>query len=202
MHLGDKKVIEFTYGEYPRDDPYVGLILAFVSYTPIVSAIVVGTVTLTRRSWHHFCFFCGLVISHASATAIKKIWKQPRPAGAYLSNYGMPSDHSMFMCFITAYLISFMWDDSRLQRRSFHFSSLAIIALSALVCYSRIYLGVHTPEQVAVGVVLGIVLGRIWYDFSRSVLLRSIRLISAFETAHSALVSVFYARRAFETKID
>ena len=193
MHFGNKKVIEFTYGEYSSEDPYVGLFMALISYTPIVSAIVVSSLTIALRSWHNFCFFCGLVFSHEIASILKSVFKQQRPAGAYLRTYGMPSDHSMFMFFIASYLISHMKAHADLKKRSFAVSSIALVILSGLVGLSRVYLGVHTVEQVIVGALLGIVVGRIWYDFSRLILLKSKFPRSMFERLHDTIVSIFYA---------
>jgi dolichyldiphosphatase len=193
MHLGKRRVIEFTYGEYPEDSPYFGLFMAIISYSPLIAVIVVSTLTVALRSWNHFVFFCGLVVSHGLATVIKKTWKQPRPDGAYLSNYGMPSDHSMFMFFIATHVISQMWDDAALRRHSFIVSSIGLLTLSGLIGYSRLFLGVHSLEQVIVGVVFGVVLGRVWYYVSKLHFQKWSSLSGLFDTLHGNIGSVFYA---------
>ena len=194
MDSMEKKVLEFTYAEYSVDSPITGLFMIMMSFIPLLIPVVVATQVVVLKSRHHFMFFVGLVVSHESAKLLKKIWKQPRPAGAFLTSYGMPSDHSQFMFFITVYVISAMIATVGLKRRIVLTTSLTFIAVSITVAYSRLYLGVHTIEQVTVGAAIGILLGRGWYVLTQRVLLPSKPLKRWFDKAYESVENTFYAR--------
>jgi len=81
--------------------------------------------------------------------------------------YGMPSSHAQFSAFFGLYVLLL------LQRRGLggrglqawrrHTYSGAAVVGSVAVASSRIYLNYHTPKQVAVGYVAGLVCAVGWY---------------------------------------
>ena len=75
-------------------------------------------------------------------------------AGAsYLNNPGFPSDHALFTTFLTLTV----WFETR--RRGI---SIALAVLTLLVCVGRVLALVHTPLDVAGGILVA-GLGAIWY---------------------------------------
>lgn len=81
-------------------------------------------------------------------------------AGAsYLNNPGFPSDHALF----TAFLTLAVWFETRRK-------SIAIILalLTLLVCVGRVLALVHTPLDIAGGVLVAC-LGAVWYLQGREI---------------------------------
>jgi len=75
-------------------------------------------------------------------------------AGAlYLNNPGFPSDHALFVTAITAAV----WFETKMKK-----TTLLLVVLVALICTGRVIALVHTPLDVAGGVVIGL-LGAVWY---------------------------------------
>jgi dolichyldiphosphatase len=190
----NKKVLEFTYAEYSPETPYVDLSMIALSFIPHLIPIVALSFSVALKERQNVFFFIGLVMTHEIAKLLKIMVKQPRPSGSYMTSYGMPSDHSQFMFFSTSYLISVLLSKPWIRKQSVIVSSLLMILLSTSVCYSRLYLGAHSLQQVLVGAILGIFLGRMWYLFTTKVLVPSVMMKTAFNRVYSALGHVLIGR--------
>jgi dolichyldiphosphatase len=186
-----KKVFEFTYAEYPRDQPVFGLAMVLFSFIPQILPIIVMTRYMTSKCNHHLFFFLGLVFSHELAKLIKRTVKQPRPDGAFLSSYGMPSDHSQFLFFATTYVTCVLFSRANIKKSSAFISSVTMLSITLIVCYSRLFLGVHTWQQVLVGALLGIVTGPIWYKITTGYLLSKKLLVSTIDNLYQVVYNVF-----------
>lgn len=80
---------------------------------------------------------------------------------SYLDNVGFPSDHALF-----AFAITFaVWFEARKQK-----IALVLLVLSLLLGVGRVVALVHTPLDVAGGIVFAL-LGSLWYltDVTRTV---------------------------------
>jgi membrane-associated phospholipid phosphatase len=75
------------------------------------------------------------------------------PGALYLHNTGFPSDHALFATAIVAAV----WFETRMKKVTIF---LAIITL--LMCLGRVLALVHTPLDIAGGIVIGL-LGAVWY---------------------------------------
>lgn len=76
-------------------------------------------------------------------------------AGAsFLNNPGFPSDHALFVTAITCAV----WFETRMKK-----VTLALVALTLLVCIGRVLALVHTPLDVIGGVGIALV-GALWYS--------------------------------------
>lgn len=75
----------------------------------------------------------------------------PRPAYPKLN--GMPSGHTQ----LTWLLFVFF----KLQNDKFH--SFLFGCLALFTAFQRIYSGMHSPLQVFIGLILGIILGHLWH---------------------------------------
>jgi dolichyldiphosphatase len=112
----------------------------------------------------------------------------------------MPSDHSMFVLFTATYLIAYMLDQRNLRRSCLYITSISAISFSVAVCYSRLYLGVHSVAQVLVGATLGVILGRVWYLLTVNLFLRMKQLSIVFHRCLAWLGTSFLGRNSTSKK--
>ena len=87
----------------------LGHAAAFVTLLPIFAGIFLGTWLLARRELRCGVLVVGYVANAALCDQLKHLYRQPRPPGATLTDYGMPSNHSQTTCFLLAYGLCFMW---------------------------------------------------------------------------------------------
>jgi undecaprenyl-diphosphatase len=77
------------------------------------------------------------------------------PGALYLNNPGFPSDHALFATAITAAV----WFETRMKK-----VTLLLAILTVLMCVGRVLALVHTPLDVAGGIVIGLI-GAVWYVY-------------------------------------
>lgn len=111
--------------------------------------------------------FLALVLALAIETMIivlmKQIWNHPRPGVVLehvhqvlqLGQNSFPSGHTAMMCVITC----IMWYRERWWCR------LGWLLATLLIAYQRMYVGVHFPLDIFVGLLIGIVAAGITYAF-------------------------------------
>jgi undecaprenyl-diphosphatase len=104
-----------------------------------------------------------LVVATAGGMVLSNILKigfsRPRPHifewGTQVSSYSFPSGHAMSA---TVVYVTVAYLAARLQKT--HVARLATLAVAAImvaaICFSRLYLGVHYPSDVAAGVIIGL----------------------------------------------
>ncbi|CAD6892457.1 unnamed protein product [Tilletia controversa] len=148
----------------------------------VVAATAVGVMHL--RTSHAVIYSLGSTATSLSAKGLKKIIKQPRPEGSYNKRtHGMPSTHSSSITFMGLYLSlcfvllplhpsvpvpSALTNPSPASPSSSGSTNGLVSDLSvrlgyaafaamfpAVVIWSRIALGLHTPAQCGVGALLG-----------------------------------------------
>lgn len=198
--MENRKVFEFTYAEYSANEPVWGLSMILVSFIPHIIPLVVLTRYLTLKCNHHLFFFVGLVASHEFAKILKKIIKQPRPAGAQLSSYGMPSDHSQFVAFTAVYLLQVLLRQGT-KKSAMVFSALFMSFTCVAVFYSRLYLRAHTREQVMVGAVLGLITGRLWYWLTTVHFLKWTKINKIIDRVYDMMYDLFLGSDSRKLKI-
>jgi len=82
--------------------------------------------------------------------------------------YGMPSSHTQAIAYcLAAYIVSRLWfsrsrQTSHLQRMLTTAEGTGLGVLMVTVGYARVYLGYHTPLQVAMGGLTGMIFGALW----------------------------------------
>ena len=83
---------------------------------------------------------------------LKNIVKQPRPATASLTEYGMPSSHTQSLFYFSTVIIASLIQTKPLL--------CVFISLYSLIAASwRVYSGLHTTSQTAVGATVGTFMG-------------------------------------------
>lgn len=75
------------------------------------------------------------------------------PGALYLNNPGFPSDHALFATAITAAV----WFETRMKK-----TTLVLAIITVLMCIGRVLALVHTPLDIAGGIVFGLI-GAVWY---------------------------------------
>jgi len=144
--------LSLTFVSYQQGDT-IGKVAALVTLAPIFAHVAIGSWILARRELHAACLFAGSVLNTVLCVAIKSQVRQPRPAGATLRDYGMPSNHAQTTTFLSLYCVLLLWHGCTVRHALFWKPALtAVAALLALaVAASRVYLGEHTLAQVVVG---------------------------------------------------
>ncbi len=80
----------------------------------------------------------------------------------------MPSDHAQFMSLLCTFVVLNLLDKScRIVHRVRLIISFLMISLTIAVGYSRVYLLMHTEQQVIVGFIVGSVLGYMYFKLYR-----------------------------------
>lgn len=95
--------------------------------------------------------------------SLKRIIKEPRPELSFKSGYGMPSDHSQFMFYYAFTIIYTVVKKQKFKSTIISpLISLAISISSFVVAIGRVYVGVHTIEQIVCGSIIGLIFGLFW----------------------------------------
>jgi len=184
---GVKKSFSFTHVEYDENDGLLGIVLAFSSLLPVFYTVSLATHSVFGRDLRVLFVLIGSTLTFVLCTILKNIIQQPRPIhhndnhDSSIINpllhlpesqkHGMPSNHSSFMTFCATFSILFairrcrnMQGPSVIVKQTKRFLVPVICIATALCCsYSRIHLGYHTMAQVLVGVMLGCIMGILWY---------------------------------------
>lgn len=179
--------LDLTHVVYD-DSHALGIVFALLTYTPFVIGIALFTLFLFTRDLECINQLCACVGSTAVNTVLKQLLRQPRPINSVKQGFGMPSDHSQFMAACLIYVTLWLTVSGRVSftvttaqtsassaataaaSRSGKVQKAIIIALLLLnmcaVMYSRVFLGVHSVQQVLVGCCCGVVYGCCWYLLS------------------------------------
>jgi dolichyldiphosphatase len=166
-----RKPLMLTFVSYQQGD-LLGKVAALVTLTPIFAHVALASWIVARRELHAACLLLGSVVNTALCIAIKSQLQQPRPVGATLSDYGMPSNHAQTTVFLVGYCVVFLWHGCSIRHAAFWKPALtlAAAALAFAVGASRIYLGEHSVAQVLVGSLVGAATALAWYACFCSVL--------------------------------
>jgi membrane-associated phospholipid phosphatase len=155
------RVQDFTFVVYDSTS-LLSLLLAYVTFAPIALLLVLLSSVVLRRDLEAAFQCAGLLLSTGVNTVLKRVFAQSRPVGSAKLGHGMPSDHAQFSFFFCVYAAVWIVHRCRM-RRAYKGALIALMAVAvAVVCYSRIHLGVHTVEQVLAGSCAGAILGSLW----------------------------------------
>lgn len=170
MRSDELEAFSFTHVTYVRGDR-VGELMALLTLTPIFVVVSQATLLVYRRDSSTIVNAMGQFVSLGVNFVLKRLTNQPRPDKAGdLTDSGMPSNHSQFVCFFVAVSVHRLMDRRSPLPLVFRvLYSAALIVLALLVCVSRLYLLYHTKEQVLAGALVGAVLGIAWARISPAV---------------------------------
>ena len=156
-------------------DNFMWLVTKIGTWIPMI--LVLLGMLFFKKGWQRtvtFLIAIGLVIliaDQVSASIIKPLVERARPshnpdlnATIHIVNgyrggaYGFVSSHAA-NCFGIALLLAFVF-----RNRAFTWT---MVAWASLMCYSRIYLGVHYPGDIVCGALLGVLAAWIGYKVLR-----------------------------------
>lgn len=160
-----------THVEYTAGDPF-GFPLALVTLTPVFAMVAYATLLVSRRDLGTAAMVAGQLGNEVLNYALKHALQHPRPDTASGSSpaYGMPSNHAQFMGFLAGYAAAWAGVCWRV-RPAWRGAVVACAhACGLAVCFSRWYLGYHTPAQVGVGYAVGCGVGVAWFGVVQAVL--------------------------------
>ena len=161
---------------YEEGDSF-GSIIALISLAPIFIIVSLTTLLISRRDVHTLFLIIGKLLDDQINSILKHYIAQERPQHTldkWNSLYGMPSNHSQFMCFLLAYSIGWIFQRWYIKNNVIKYLfSFGIFIGTGMVMFSRVYLRYHTWEQVIAGGIIGLITGSLWY-FITEVYLRPI----------------------------
>lgn len=141
-------------------------LLADGAVVPIVLIAVAALLFLVPRQ-RRYVAYCHILLAGLSAYFVAKIFSlvyQPStlrpfellgvdPGASYLNNPGFPSDHALFVMVLTLAV----WYATRNK-----LVSIILLSLTLAVCVGRVLALVHTPLDVAGGIIAALI-GAAWY---------------------------------------
>ena len=165
----DAKIFQLINGSWTN--PFFDLVMPIITELGsgealfLISALCIILRRKKDRGALAILLFAGLTITYYAVTFLKVLVARPRPfilmPDSHLfiieKSFSFPSNHAA-QSFMAATVLSGFFAAWRMP--------LFIIAV--LVCYSRIYLGVHFLSDVAAGAFIGILAGYGLLRFARS----------------------------------
>lgn len=162
IHVGDLKLFYmfndgFKCSLFDRLVPVItGFGGAFFTVTTALILIIFGSNAFQVMGWQSIA---ALGTSHIFVHYLKKVFTRPRPFlnlshintfNMHLYDYSFPSGHTTAAFSLACTL-------------SFHFPLLSwiFIGTAFIVGFSRVYLGVHYPSDVVVGMIIGTIFAAI-----------------------------------------
>lgn len=169
-----KKLLNLSAMWYDDDDP-LGAVMALLGLIPILivtsEAVLAATTTSTTHSMSYFLLFLGQLANEMLNLLVKGMLRIPRPITAPSTDYGMPSSHGQFIgFFLGAWPV--LQGTGRLPGMASILPVWMVVFLAwiggLLVCYSRWHLGYHSPDQIVIGLMLGLTIGSVYKSTIRT----------------------------------
>ena len=141
-------------------------IAVFYSLIPWILAVVLLIGCIVKRTILAMCtVFLGATMIIINEGIVKRIVRQPRPAGSCLHSLGMPSSHSM----ISVGFCCWLWLECAFHKRDVPFfpGKAILVVVSGILLLpvpaSRVRLQDHSELQVGVGSAEGIFFALLWF---------------------------------------
>ncbi|KAK0894012.1 hypothetical protein LTR02_012509 [Friedmanniomyces endolithicus] len=166
--------LSLTHVHYDPADP-ISHACAYLALVPQALVITYVALIWSTREVEILLMFAGQMGCEAFNWLLKRTIKEQRPPQMHGKGYGMPSSHAQFVAFFSAFLTLFL-----LFRHNPHHPhasstdaptpywqrlSLALLSMvsAGAVAQSRVYLYYHTPRQVYVGLLAGVLCAVAWF---------------------------------------
>jgi len=146
---------------------FITTVLASTESFAIVLVLLSLYMVLKKSFKEGFCIACGIVFLLVSVWVLKLTFAIPRSTDALVevSGYAFPSGHAsgvMFMAIVLEWYFRVV-----LQIRQLLLMQIALVLFVLAVGYSRLYLQVHTLDQVLAGFLVGGVVGGFFQYYVR-----------------------------------
>jgi dolichyldiphosphatase len=155
--------LDFAFVPFDPSNYTRGSLAALFAFFPYFCGIFLIGYALSSRSRSLAFVIAGFLVNEAANKVLKNVFKESRPPGAALSNYGMPSSHSQFVAYLAA--CYFLLMNKTIARRLTNPLFLLLAALTFVMMWSRVYLGFHTLLQTVVGAGAGAAVAVAWVAF-------------------------------------
>ncbi|GLC40952.1 hypothetical protein PLESTB_000963100 [Pleodorina starrii] len=158
---------DFSCVYYDEGDK-IGKVLAYAALIPYVLILHHASRFYSRREVQEGVIVAAFVVNEGIARGLKHGLRHPRPTATcakldLCDSFGMPSSHTQCIAFAFAlHLLLCLrgWGGKSLGTRLVEACEvLALAVATALTAASRVYLGYHSPDQVAAGALLGAAVG-------------------------------------------
>ena len=141
----------------------IKLALAIHYYTPALMFGVFSICVILALLFVHFrrdalVFMISFIVTDIVGVTLKYIFAVPRPENALIpiSGYAFPSNHAALSMFFAFMFSWFIYEHTHI-RKSYRYMLQSVIYIPAVVVgLSRLTIHVHTPFQVIVGSLIGI----------------------------------------------
>jgi len=146
---------------------FITTILASTETFVIVLAVIILFVLIKRSKAEGLFLAASTLFLLVSVWALKLLFAVPRPANALVDagGYAFPSGHAsgaMFLAIVLEWYLRVV-----LQVKQIFLVRIALGIFVVAVGYSRLYLQVHTVEQVLAGFLLGGIVGVLFAYYVR-----------------------------------
>lgn len=157
-------------------------IVHFLTDIPVfaIGALVVVGFLVYKREYKNVVIFVSVMgIALASVVILKTYFAVPRPDEALvaLSTFSFPSGHSALvvaLSIVMLYLFS-----HRIEHKGLRYTHDGVwIAMVPFIGYSRLALGVHRPEEVIAGFIVGAVVTLITIAFLTRIFTKKLKQVS------------------------
>lgn len=148
-----------------RSDPRTAFLVFFTNIFSPLGTIILGVlvsvlVWVLAGSWRPAAYIAGCVaLASAITHSLKPLYARPRPAEEHRmvleTNFSFPSGHATgtsSLLFSSAVVFSLLF--VRLWQRAIIWAGA--LGMTALICLSRLYLGVHYFTDVTAGCLVGV----------------------------------------------
>ena len=152
--------LDFAFVPFDPSDYSRGAVAALFAFLPYFCGIFLIGYALASRSRPLAFVIAGFLVNEAVNKVLKNAFRQPRPQGAALANYGMPSSHSQFCAYLA--ICQFILVKKSFFQRCTHPLFLLLVGVTATMMWSRVYLGFHTLSQTVVGTFAGAAVAVSW----------------------------------------
>lgn len=161
-----------TYTIAMTPSPTIVFLGTIVASTPVFTAVILGIIFLLLVYQHRrtaIGLLCISIALSATVTALKLLFAVPRPPHPLVevTGYAFPSGHSAGSMFLAWVAYACMFGIMQLSARYKFLSILLLSSFVALIAYSRLYFQVHTPIEVAAGLIIGTCFGYGFLVFMR-----------------------------------
>ena len=135
--------------------PYIHILTSWQVLVTFV-AFVVALLWFKRAYRDNSVIIISLIATELVVSYLKGVFAVPRPDGAFiaLSDYAFPSGHAALSTCLATVMILVV--GKHIPRKIMPLYVLFWISIAGLVSYSRIMLGVHRPEEVVAGIIVGL----------------------------------------------
>ncbi|KAK1054041.1 hypothetical protein LTR74_016111 [Friedmanniomyces endolithicus] len=166
--------LSLTHVHYDPADP-ISHACAYLALVPQALVITYVALIWSTREVEILLMFAGQMGCEAFNWLLKRTIKEQRPPQMHGKGYGMPSSHAQFVAFFSAFLTLFLLfrhNPHHPHASSTHAPtpywqrlSLALLSMvsAGAVAQSRVYLYYHTPSQVYVGLLVGVLCAVAWF---------------------------------------